>query len=367
MDICKEENKTEFLAGLAGNVLAGEREWEDRLSQTRIHPLDSGIFIAALAGTLLFAFLFPAFLLLWVASSLFIIMFYPLTIILPPLVLLTRAHSETTIRAYLHTLRGIGIIHHRDSFVYVLWNAFFINSQPLAVPILLLCISDLVTVGMLILFEVHPVRIILIIIGQSVVIIIYYLSILFLKPYSHGFLERVRAMRRRFHQKGYIVFLLVAATGVLGLLLTVSALLTFLFPGITVWEVLSEGKVTPVKNFIELVLLFLAQYVIVRYMHSIFSRSLMSRINRSISGYITNDVLPTLETGISDLVPGDDAEDTCENYRGIATCLIEAKMYKIQSVSIFGHFAVYFIQPDLSMILDKETLNMLRGHMEIRT
>ena len=92
----------------------------------------------------------------------------------------------------------------------------------------------------------------------------------------------------------------------------------------------------------------------------------MSRINRSISGYITNDVLPTLETGISDLVPGDDAEDTCENYRGIATCLIEAKMYRIQSISTVI-FAVYFIQPDLSMILDKETLNMLRGHMEIRT
>ncbi len=109
------------------------------------------------------------------------------------------------------------------------------------------------------------------------------------------------------------------------------------------------------------------QYVIVRYMHSIFSRTLMLRINRSISGYITNDVLPTLESGISDLDPGNDAEDTCENYRAIATSLIEAKMYKIQSVSIFGHFAVYFIQPDLSMILDKETLNMLRGHMEIRT
>jgi hypothetical protein len=367
VDVCKEENKSEFLAEFAGNVLAGEREWEDRLSQTRMHPLDIGIFIAALAGTLLLAFLLPVFLLLWVASSLFIIMFYPLTIILPPLVLLTRAHSETTIRAYLRTIRGIGIIRHRDSFVYVLWNAFFINSQPLAVPIILLCISDLVTVVMLILFEIHPLRIILIIVGQSVVIIIYYLSLYYLKPYSHRFLERMRSMRRRFHQKGYAVFIFVAATGILGLVLTVSALLTFLFPGITVWEVLNEGKFTPVKNFTELVLIFLVQYVIVRFMHGLFSRRLMERINRTISGYITSEVLPALEMDRS--VPDSEfgPDSVCEDYRAIATLLIEAKMYKTQSASILGHFPVYYIQPDLSMILDKETLGTLRGHIEIRT
>jgi hypothetical protein len=134
VDVFKEENKEEYLAGFAGMVLAEEHAWEERVLQTRTSRLDIGLFLAALAGTLLFAFIFPVFLLIWVASSLFIIMFYPLTIALPSLVMLTMQHSETTIREYMRILRGIGIIRHRDSFEYVLWNAFFINSQPLAAP-----------------------------------------------------------------------------------------------------------------------------------------------------------------------------------------------------------------------------------------
>jgi hypothetical protein len=365
MDICKEENKKEFLAGFAGDILAGEHGWEDRLSHTRTNPVDTGIFIAALAATILFAFTFGSYPFLWFASTLFIIMFYPLTFVLPALVMLATIRSGNTIRGYTRTLQEIGIIHHRDSFMYILWNAFFINSQPMAIPIILLCISDLVTVGMLLLFEVHTLRIILIMIAQSVVIIIFYVSIYYLKPYSHRFLERMRSMRRNIHQRGYRVFLMVAATGILGLILSVSALLTILFPGITVWEVLNEGKVTPVKNFTELVLIFLAQYVIVRFMHGIASRRLIFQINRSISEYISTVVMPALQKGIAD--QGLRPDDTCEDYRQIATTLIEAKMYKTRSASIFGHFTVYFIQPDLTMILDKETLNTLRGHMEIQT
>lgn len=367
MDICKEENKNAFLVGFAGDILAGEHRLEDRLAHTRVSPVDTGIFAVALVVTILFAFTFRNYPILWVASSLFIIMFYPLTFLLPAVVTLTSTHSETTIREYMRTLRGIGIVHHRDNFLLVVWNAFFINSQPLAIPVILLCISDLVTAVILILFEVHSLRIILIIIAQSVVIILYYLSIYYLKPYSHGFLERVRSMRRHIHQRGYKVFLLVAAMGIFGLILSVTALLTLLFPGITVWEVMNEGKVTPVKNFTELVLIFLVQYVIVRYLHGITSRRLILRINRSISGYVTTEVLPLLEKGVPGPDLGNNPADECEDYRWIATCLIEAKMYKTHSASIFGHFPVYFIQPDLSMILDKETLNTLRGHMEIRT
>ena len=164
-----------------------------------------------------------------------------------------------------------------------------------------------------------------------------------------------------------MVFLLVAGTGVLGFLLTLSAFLTFLFPGITVWEIMNEGKVGPLKNFVELVLILLAQYVIIRYMHSIFSRRLILRINRSISAYILADVLPIL----GNAAPGQGREgqpgNTCEDYRETATLLIEARMYKIQSDSIFGYFPIFFIQPDLTTILDKETLETLRGHMELPT
>ncbi|MBP1930011.1 hypothetical protein J2741_002607 [Methanolinea mesophila] len=367
MDVCKEDNKEEFLARFAGDILAREQAWEERLVQTRPGPVDKGIFIAALAGILFFALVFPGYPFLWIAASLFTIMFYPLTIVLPSAIRLATAGSGTTVREYVRMLRRVGIIRHRDNFVFVLWNAFFINSQPLAVPIILLCVSDLVTALLLLVFEIHPFRIILIIVGQSVVIVIYYLSILYLKPYSDVFLERVRSMRKHFHQRGYRVFLLVAATGVLGFILTMSAFLTFLFPGITVWEIMNEGRLDLLKDFGRLILVILVQYVIVRFMHGIFSRGLIVRINRGISRYITTEVLPALDHGPAGLAGREGDPYTCEDYREIATRLIEAKMYKTGSASIFGYFIIYFIQPDLSLILEKETLDSLRGHMEIRT
>jgi hypothetical protein len=68
---------------------------------------------------------------------------------------------------------------------------------------------------------------------------------------------------------------------------------------------------------------------------------------------------PTLEAGGPD--------SSCDDNREIATHLIEARMYMTQSSLIFGHVPVYYIQPDLTMILDQETRGTLRGHMKLQT
>jgi hypothetical protein len=367
MDVCNETNPEKFLQTFAEDVLKQELSWRENLSTARPGPIDRSIFILALAGTILCAFVLEDYMVLWVASTLFIIIFYPLTFLIPALASIMRDQSGVALRGYMKTLKGIGVVEHRDTFLYVLLNAFFINSRPLAIPITLLCISDIVTAFLLYLLEMHPVRVILIIMTQSAVIIIYYMSIYFLKPYSHAFMEMVRKVQRRIHKGGYVVFSLVIALGIIGLILSGVILSTLLFPGITVWEVLREERVALFTGVIDLTLIFLIQFIIVRFLHSIFSRRLMVSINRSIIGYISEELLPPLKQEVSAGGKDMSLKSSCLSLREIATSLIEARMYTIHRTTIRGTFPVYFIQPNLTLILDRETLDMLRGHMEIRT
>jgi hypothetical protein len=364
MDVCKETNPEQFLQEYAEDILKQELSWREQISKARSGPMDEVVFILALAGTIFCAFVLEDYMVLWVASTLFIIIFYPLTFLIPPLASIMRNPSRVASNGYMNTLKGIGVVENRDTFLYVLLNTFFINSRPLAIPITLLCISDMVVAFLLYLLEMHPVRVILIIMTQSAVIIIYYMSIYFLKPYSHAFMEMVKKMRRKI-RRGYAIFLLVVSIGIVGLILSGFALSTLLFPGITVWEVIREERVTFLTGIFELILIFLIQFVIVRFLHGIFSRRLMRSINSSVIRYVKEEILPLLkEAGGHGEEMDAPSGSRCPRLREIATSLIEARMYSIHLTSIRGNFPIFFIQPNLTLILDRDTLEMLKGHME---
>jgi hypothetical protein len=365
MDVCNETNPEQFLQEFAEDILKQELSWREQISKARPGPIDQVIFILALAGTIFCAFVLEDYMVLWVASTLFIIIFYPLTFLIPALASIMRDPSRVASNGYMKTLKGVGVVEHRDTFLYVLLNAFFINSRPLAIPITLLCVSDIVMAFLLYLLEMHPVRIILIIMTQSAVIVIYYLSIYFLKPYSRAFVEMVQRMRIKIHRGRSMIFLLVVSIGILGLFLSGFVLSTLLFPGITVWEVIREERVTFLTGIFELILIFLIQFVIVRFLHGIFSRRLMRSINSSVIRYVKEEILPPLkEAGGHGKKMDVSSGSRCPILREIATSLIEARMYSIHWTSIRGNFPIFFIQPNLSLILDRDTLEMLKGHME---
>jgi hypothetical protein len=57
----------------------------------------------------------------------------------------------------------------------------------------------------------------------------------------------------------------------------------------------------------------------------------------------------------------------CEEYRRLATGLLEAHVYRFARSTVFGRLPIYALSPDLSLVADPETLAMLRGHLDLET
>ncbi len=55
----------------------------------------------------------------------------------------------------------------------------------------------------------------------------------------------------------------------------------------------------------------------------------------------------------------------CEDYRVLATGLLEARVYRFARTSVFGRLPVYTLAPDYSLVADPETLATLRGHLDL--
>ena len=55
----------------------------------------------------------------------------------------------------------------------------------------------------------------------------------------------------------------------------------------------------------------------------------------------------------------------CEDYRVLATGLLEARVYRFERSTVFGRLPVYTLSPDLTLVADPETLGALRGHLAL--
>jgi hypothetical protein len=55
----------------------------------------------------------------------------------------------------------------------------------------------------------------------------------------------------------------------------------------------------------------------------------------------------------------------CEDYRLLATGLLEARVYRFARTTVFGRLPVYTLAPDYSLVADPETLDALRGHLSL--
>lgn len=123
-------------------------------------------------------------------------------------------------------------------------------------------------------------------------------------------------------------------------------------------QVLTAGRVGPLGEALELGLLLVGLYTIARPVHSRESRRLARQIATAVVRYINGVVRPRLESG------GPAAMD-CDDYRVLATALLEARVYRFARSAIFGRVPIYVLTPDLSLVADPETLGALRGHLNL--
>lgn len=337
--------------------------YDERLHSTGI------FFLAGILLNLLFLILLPHYMLYWIISSFVLYMVNPFILMIP-------THRESmalpdrhAIRGFLRAIRTIGatpyaLARQKRNFGKVLWDVFFINSQPLAVGFGLIFGIDLLYAffsGYLAgSFDSGAAALIAL---QSLAIIIFYAGIWYLKPYSTNFFVSLNGMRMSMQEKvqagwraALRVILLLAVLGAINGFLIVAAML---LPGMTLSLFLVSVDLALGWNFLPIAVIFLSQVVFIRYLQGSYSRELLMQVG-DYKVHVWEELvlrrlaaLPKIPEDIPDQTHLDGlmAEvDAMNNH------YLRMKIYRPEYHDLFGLFPVYLIVPDLHQIMDWHTV-----------
>jgi hypothetical protein len=196
---------------------------------------------------------------------------------------------------------------------------------------------------------------------QFLVFFIVYLISIGLKPYSRRFDTLFSGIAVKIARQKPVIWVILIVTGGAGILLALILLAAFLTPTSTAFLVLEHEKIGIFTFFIEFSIIFLSQFILVRYIHSLQSRRISLQVSRSIEKFVKDDVLSFIDEVRRMENSKEDAD--CPRYQRLMTALIEAKMFRIVPSSLFGLFTVFTFKPDLLLILDRDLQKSLAGHI----
>jgi hypothetical protein len=334
----------------------------------RLHS--TGLFIlSAILLNLLFLIVLPRYMLYWIISSFMLYMLNPFILMIPTDRQKASVPDRNTIREFMGMIRDIGgtpytFTEQKKTFGKVLWDAFFINSQPLAVGFGLIFGAD-------ILFAIFSGYITgtlesgaaALIILQSLAIILFYAGIWQVKPYSTNFFLSLNGMRvnvqekiRRGWRAAMRVILLIALMGALSGILVVSAML---LPGMTLSRFLISIDLSLGWSFLPIALIFLSQIIVVRYLQGTYSRELLLQVG-DYKIHVWQDVVlrrldafPRLPETVTEQEYLDGLMSELESLR---SDYLRMRVYKPEYHDLFGLFPVYLVMPDFHLIMDWNTV-----------
>ena len=352
MDICRIGRREEFLAALA---TATRVEQEALLAAIARDPPLPAAAVAVLAVALpaVSIAVLPRGAYLWVGATLLFELAYPVLLLLPSL---RNRRPPAPDRAYLRTLRALGLLEPGRKLGYLAGNAFVINARAVAPALAWFAtVNRLVALGWL--TGDPPARGLgLVIAVQSALALALGLAVWRMTPGVGRPRERAAAVRARFTTHRAIGLALLFFLSVPIAFAAVVLLSILVLPGPPVLRVLAEGRVSPFAQTLEFVVLLTGLYAVTRTVHSAESGRLARQVAEAIVRYIDRELAPRLEG---------DAVTDCEGYRVLATGLLEARVYRFERGTVVGRLPVYTLAPDLSLVADPETLAALRGHLDL--
>lgn len=301
----------------------------------------------------------PNYSLFWVVASFLLLMVNPFILMLPTEKAKLVFPSDKGTGGFTHLLRdvattaGTAVKHERSLYAETFWNLFFINCQPIAPGIILLfSVSIILSLFGLFtgFFEFGSVMILIV---QSLAIIAFYIGILKLKPYSPGFFSGILGIRtdisRRLDEgiaSGMKFILVLAFIAALSGVLILGVLL---LPGQSLFSVMEiEGFVALGPNAIPLLLVFLSQLLVVRYLQGIYSRKLVLEV----SGYNKEFLQTTLLSSVQALPEVPD-EDALKKLETISKAYTRLHMFKVDDQAFAGYFPVWMIVPNLDVLITR--------------
>lgn len=276
-----------------------------------------------------------------------------------------RRRKET--RDYLSTLRQIELYKNKWTLGRILWNAFFINSQPLAIGFsLVYCVNIIFTLT----YGLGPVTDL--VLFQSVAITIFYLGIWYLKPYSTDFLDSLLDIRtdiyQRIHTRMQPLWKIILSIGTLATLVIVVILAAMLLPGFTLNAVLDAKEAIKGLGVVPVLVVLISQILLVRFSQGAHSRRMIITLKERKREVLNNFVDIPLRGYRAKLEKGQlDAVDSfVEEFSDIRDAYISSKVYKTTSQDLFGFFPVYLMVPDPDVILNPAIVRILHEQVDLK-
>jgi len=318
---------------------------------SRIHI---GILLLCIGVNAIYFLFRPDYLHLFIAASFYLNMYYFITLLIPQNFNKNAGLPKADLSRFHTWLKEIGLTSGTARFTKLFINSLFINSRTLSLGISLIFTIDIVYTIMAYNYLALPLKTTIIVISQCVIIIVFYLLVWKVEPFSMKYVKSVELVKRRLiHEK--LPPRIITAMFLIGFLIALVLFLTtiILLPGITLQAFLDESQLTKLGNLLALLtLLGLSQYFIIRYIHGITSRTMAERLF-DFKENVLLDLQKTVGSGNKSL----------ENRAETTTRLLETKIYTIKRNSLTGFFPVFVVDLDFSVILDSTTRTAIRGYI----
>ncbi len=293
---------------------------------------------------------------LFIAASFYLNMYYFITLLIPTN--FQKANLPAADLSRFHTwLKEIGVKSGTTQFTRLFINSLFMNSRALSLGIGLIFSIDIVftlihfTQGL-------PLRTTIIVIVQCAIIVIFYLMVWKMEPFSTTYVKKVEEAKRTLRRQK-LPPQLVTAMFIFGFLLAIFLFLTTMIylPGVTLNAFLNQSQLTELGHLFSLLaILAISQYFIIRYIHGITSRTMADRL----FDFKEQSLEELLDAENKALSGGPDPD---ENPLETSALLLESKIFIIKRNSLAGVFPVFVVDLDFSVMMDSTTLTAIKGYI----
>jgi hypothetical protein len=315
-----------------------------------------GVLVLCVLVNVAFYLYHPGYFGLFIAASFYLNMYYFITLILPTN--FKKADMPAADFSRVRTwLKEIGVTSGTTQFSRLFINTLFMNSRALTLGIGLIFTIDIAftlvhyTQGL-------PFRTTAIVIAQCAIIVIFYLLVWKMEPFSTTYIKKVEQAKSHLRRRN-VPPRFVTAVFLFGFMLAIFLFLTTIIylPGVTVKAFLNQSELTRLGHLFSLItFLALSQYFIIRYIHGITSRRIADRLfdfkEESLRELLdTEDPAPSGNTG-----PDPTPLET-------GSLLLESKIFIVKRSTFAGAFPVFVVDLDFSVLMDTTTLTAIKGYI----
>jgi hypothetical protein len=295
---------------------------------------------------------------IFIAASFYLNMFYFIILLIPTHVT-SAGFSRNEITRFHAWLKEIGVKSGTSRFTRLFVNAFFMNSKALSLGIGLIFSIDILFALLAYVFRDLPLIAAIIVIAQSGIIILFYLVVWKIEPFSAEFKKNIEQVRKRLSRENIPPWM-VSAIFITGILFAAFIFLTaiILLPGMTVTAFVSQSGLSNLAYLILFILILaVSQYFLIRHIHGITSREMAVRIL---------DFQEDSLNELSRIQDGGRVGTVYERKDWIrrTALLLEVRIYSVKEHTLLGTFPVYTADVNVSALMDTMTLTAIKRSFE---